>query len=62
MPKDTIIDDLSAGLPVEPADAFAPVVAAGYRSFLSVRIPAREQVLELAFWSKRRSAFEPHHI
>jgi len=63
MPKDFIIDDISAGIPaVEPADAFAPVVAAGYRSFLSVRIPAREQVLELAFWSKRPAAFEPHHL
>ena len=63
MPKDIIIDDLSAGTPpVEPADAFAPVIAAGYRSFLSVRIPAREQVIELAFWSKRPAAFEPDHL
>ena len=54
MPKDVIIDDISTGTPlVEPADAFAPVIAAGYRSFLGVRIPAREQVLELAFWSKQ---------
>jgi transcriptional regulator with GAF, ATPase, and Fis domain len=58
-PQEVIIADLSAGpLPVfEPADAFAPVIAAGYRSFLSVRVPARERVIELAFWSKRPGAF-----
>jgi hypothetical protein len=60
MPKEIIIDDLSTGLvALEPADAFGPVVAAGYRSLLSVRIPAREQVLELVFWSKRPAAFKP---
>jgi GAF domain-containing protein len=63
MPKEIIIDDLGTGLvPVEPVDAFAPVVAAGYRSFLSVRIPAREQAVELVFWSKRPAAFEPSDV
>ena len=61
MPKEVIIADITtAPLPVfEPADAFAPVIAAGYRSFMSVRLPAREQVIELAFWSKRPGAFAP---
>ena len=63
-PKEAIIADISAGpLPVfEPADAFAPVIAAGYRAFLSVRVPAREQVIELAFWSKRPAAFVPRDL
>jgi transcriptional regulator with GAF, ATPase, and Fis domain len=61
MPKELIIADLSTGpLPVfEPADAFTPVIAAGYRSFLGVRIPARERVVELAFWARRSGAFTP---
>jgi len=63
MPKETIIEDLSTALlPVEPADAFAPVVAAGYRSYLGVRIPARQQMLELAFWSKRPAAFNARDV
>ncbi len=64
MPKEVIIADITtAPLPVfEPADAFAPVVAAGYHSFMSVRLPAREQVVELSFWSKRPGAFEPRDL
>ena len=59
MPKEFVIADLTTeALPVfEPADAFMPVIAAGYRSFLGVRLPAREQVFELAFWAKRPGAF-----
>ena len=59
LPKVLIIDDFTtAELPVfEPADAFAPVIAAGYRALLGVRLPAREQVIELSFWSKRPGAF-----
>ena len=64
LPRKLIIADISTGpLPVfEPADAFAPVIAAGYRSFLSVRVPAREQVIELAFWSKRPGAFDQRDL
>jgi transcriptional regulator with GAF, ATPase, and Fis domain len=60
MPNELIIADLTtAALPVfEPADAFAPVISAGYRAFMGVRLPAREQVIELSFWSKRPGAFE----
>jgi transcriptional regulator with GAF, ATPase, and Fis domain len=59
MPKKSVIADLTTEvLPAfEPADAFKPVIAAGYRSFLGVRLPAREQVFELAFWAKRPGAF-----
>jgi transcriptional regulator with GAF, ATPase, and Fis domain len=62
--KDVIIRDLStARLPAfEPEDAFVPVIAAGYRSFMSVRLPAREQVIELTFWSKRPGAFEQRDL
>jgi DNA-binding NtrC family response regulator len=42
----------------EPADAFHSILAAGYRSLLAVRIPAREQQIMLAFWSKTPGAFE----
>jgi hypothetical protein len=46
LPREFIITDLTtAQLPVfEPADAFEPVIAAGYRSFMGVTLPAREQV------------------
>jgi two-component system NtrC family response regulator len=63
-PRELIIADISTGpLPLfEPADAFAPVIAAGYRSFLSVRVAARERVIDLAFWSKRAGAFAPSDL
>ena len=38
------------------------MLAAGYRSSLAIRISAREQMLGLQFWSKRRAAFEARHI
>ena len=59
IPDELIIGDLTTDpLPVfEPANAFDPIIAAGYRSSLSVRIPAREQHLTLAFWSKQPGAF-----
>ena len=58
-PRESIITDISTEpLPIfEPADAFAPVIAAGYRSFMSVRVPARDQVIELTFWSKQPGVF-----
>ena len=64
MPTELIVDDLtSATLPgFEPADAFVPVIAAGFRALLSVRLPAREQVIVLSFWSKRPGAFEQRHV
>jgi GAF domain-containing protein len=64
LPDDFIYADLSVGplLPLEPADAFAPIIAAGYRSVLTVRIPAREQHITLAFWSKRPGAFEQRDL
>ena len=64
LPRELIITDITtAPLPVfEPADAFAPVIAAGYHSFMGVRVPAREQVIELSFWSKGVGAFEQRHL
>ena len=63
-PPELIIADISTDpLPVfDPPDAFTPVIAAGYRAFLSVRVPAREQVIDLAFWSKRAGAFGPRDL
>ena len=63
-PSELIIADISTeALPVfDPPDAFTPVIAAGYRAFLSVRVPAREQVIDLAFWSKRAGAFAPRDL
>ena len=60
LPRELIIADIAtAKLPVfEPADAFAPVIAAGYHSFMGVRLPAREQLMELSFWSKGVGAFD----
>ena len=64
LPNVLIIDDFTtAELPVfEPADAFAPVIAAGFRALLGIRLPAREQVIELSFWSKRPGAFAQSHV
>ena len=64
LPRELIITDITtAPLPVfEPADAFAPVIAAGYHSFMSVRLPAREQVIELSFWSKGVGAFDQRDL
>jgi transcriptional regulator with GAF, ATPase, and Fis domain len=54
-----VIDDLTQeSLPVlEPADLQARLVAAGYRSWLSVHTAVRDQEMGLSFWSKRVAAF-----
>ena len=64
LPRELIITDITtAPLPVfEPADAFAPVIAAGYHSFMGVMLPAREQVIELSFWSKGLGAFDQRDL
>ena len=64
LPEEFVIADLTTeALPAfEPADAFTRVMKAGYRSFLGVRVPAREQEIELAFWSKRPGAFTPRDL
>jgi transcriptional regulator with GAF, ATPase, and Fis domain len=64
LPSELIISDIAtAPLPVfEPADAFAPVIAAGYHSFMGVTLPAREQVIELSFWSKSVGAFDQRDL
>jgi DNA-binding NtrC family response regulator len=60
-PNELIIPDIATGpLPAfDPPNAFDPVIAAGYRAFLSVRVPARERVVDLAFWSRQPGAFAP---
>ena len=64
IPDDLIISDVTTdALPVfEPADAFDPIMAAGYRSLLTVRVPARERHVTLAFWSMRPRAFEQRDL
>jgi transcriptional regulator with GAF, ATPase, and Fis domain len=54
-----VIDDLTQeSLPVlEPADLQTRLVAAGYRSWLSVQTAVRDQEMGLSFWSKRVAAF-----
>ncbi len=61
IPDEFIIGDVEADrLPVhQPASAFAPIFAAGYRSMLCVRVPARERHVTLAFWSRQTCAFRP---
>ena len=63
-PEELIIDDITSGpLPVhEPADAFAPVIAAGYRALLSVSVPAHEHDITLGFWSKRPGHFDQRDV
>jgi len=59
-----IIDDLrTAALPIaEPADLRQRLVAAGYRSLLNVANQARDQLMCLAFWSKRPGAFAAEDV
>jgi transcriptional regulator with PAS, ATPase and Fis domain len=59
-----IIDDFTtAALPIaEPADLRERLVAAGYRSMLTVLTRAREQAMGLGFWSKRPRAFERRDV
>jgi len=54
-----LIDDLTKEtLPVvEPAGVQARLVAAGYRSWLSVRTAVRDQEMGLSVWSKQPAAF-----
>jgi len=65
-PKDgyIVIDDFTtATLPiVEPADLRERIVAAGYRSLLTVLTRARDQEMGLGFWSKRPHAFGPRDV
>jgi transcriptional regulator with GAF, ATPase, and Fis domain len=64
LPRELIISDITtATLPVfDPPDAFAPVIAAGYHSFMGVTLPAREQLIELSFWSKDLGAFDQRDL
>jgi transcriptional regulator with GAF, ATPase, and Fis domain len=64
LPDELIVDDVTTDtLPAfEPADAFTPVIDAGYRSHLAVRVPARQQHVALAFWSKRPRAFDQRDL
>jgi hypothetical protein len=54
-----VIDDLMQEtlLILEPADLQVRLVAAGYRSWLSVHTSVRDQKMGLSFWSKRPAAF-----
>ena len=54
-----VIDDLTQeSLPiVEPEELQVHLVAAGYRSWLSVHASVRDQEMGLSFWSKRPAAF-----
>jgi transcriptional regulator with GAF, ATPase, and Fis domain len=65
-PKDGVIfidDFTTATLPiVEPADLRERIVAAGYRSMLTVLTQARDQEMALGFWSKSPRAFGPHDV
>jgi formate hydrogenlyase transcriptional activator len=48
--------------PVVPRDFWHRVRSAGYRSSLAVHLPARDQMLSLAFWSKRSHAFDDRQL
>ena len=48
--------------PVVPRDFWNRVRSAGYRSSLAVHLPARDQMLSLAFWSKRSHAFDERQL
>jgi transcriptional regulator with GAF, ATPase, and Fis domain len=58
-----IVDDLTLDKPeavYDPPDTRKRIVAAGYRSMLSVRLSAQGQQFSLHFWSKQVAAFTRH--
>ncbi len=59
-----LFDDLRLQpLPIDsPADLGSRLVSAGYRSMLAVHTAARDQVMGLAFWSRRPQAFSPEDV
>jgi formate hydrogenlyase transcriptional activator len=60
-----IIDDFEeadACPPVEPRQFWDLVRSAGYRSSLAVHVPARDQMLSIAFWSKRSHVFDERQL
>lgn len=61
-----IVDDLvgytKPGVTFDPPDHYERMVAAGYRSFCSVCLSAREQRFFLQFWSKQIRAFRPAQL
>jgi transcriptional regulator with PAS, ATPase and Fis domain len=61
-----IVDDLAQyvkpGVTYDPPDHRERVIAAGYRSLLSICLSAREQRFFLQFWSRHGSAFRPEQM
>jgi transcriptional regulator with GAF, ATPase, and Fis domain len=61
-----IVDDLTRyakpGVTYDPPDHQQRVIEAGYRSFLSVCLSAREQRFFLKFWSKQLAAFHADQV
>jgi transcriptional regulator with GAF, ATPase, and Fis domain len=60
-----VVDDLMLDKPeavYDPPDFRQRIVAAGYRSLLSVGLSARDQQVGLHFWSKRRGAFTREQV
>jgi transcriptional regulator with GAF, ATPase, and Fis domain len=58
-----IVGDLTLDVPdaiYDPPDTRKRIVAAGYRSLLSVRLSAQGQQFGLHFWSKQVAAFSRH--
>ena len=56
------LEDPNARPAVEPPDFWDGVRSAGYRSMLAVHLPARDQMVSLAFWSKRSHAFDERQL
>jgi two-component system NtrC family response regulator len=61
-----IVDDLANhtkhGMTFDPPDHQQRVLAAGYRSFMSICLSAREQRFFLQFWSKQLRAFRTDQV
>jgi transcriptional regulator with GAF, ATPase, and Fis domain len=55
-------EEPDACMPVEPHEFWDLVRSAGYRSSLTVHLPARDQMLSLKFWSKRAHAFDERQL
>jgi transcriptional regulator with PAS, ATPase and Fis domain len=61
-----IVDDLTnyvkPGVTYDPPDHLERIVAAGYRSLLSICLSARDQRFVLQFWSRQGQAFRPEQV
>jgi transcriptional regulator with GAF, ATPase, and Fis domain len=59
---DDLASDVKPGVTYDPPDYLERLVAAGYRSLLSICLSARDQRFGLQFWSRQGKAFRSEQV